>query len=197
MGENYSCAVVECCRRRVFIFVNRKHQFGQIYYQTSISSKLFVIASGEANVYGSSYYWNFRTSSFKQVACLILFVVIFWSRHQLSHVLFILGTSTYYYFCGCYESCTYFWRKVIISSGVISCLPECFKSHPLHQKIKSSWSMFTSPFFIIIFLYRCNIHPIQFRLLSDCMNGNFVARTVIQSVNLSARFANLIHLYNL
>jgi hypothetical protein len=24
-------------------------------------------------VYGSSYYWNFRTSSFKQVACLILF----------------------------------------------------------------------------------------------------------------------------
>jgi hypothetical protein len=42
----------------------------------SISSKLFIIASGgasgEANVYGSSYYWNFRTSSFKQVACLIL-----------------------------------------------------------------------------------------------------------------------------
>jgi hypothetical protein len=38
----------------------------------SISSKLFVIASGDANVYGSSYYWNFRTSSFKQVACLIL-----------------------------------------------------------------------------------------------------------------------------
>jgi hypothetical protein len=35
---------------------------------------LFVIASGggEANVYGSSYYCNFRTSSFKQVACLIL-----------------------------------------------------------------------------------------------------------------------------
>jgi hypothetical protein len=27
------------------------HQFGQIYYQMSISSKLFVIASGEANVY--------------------------------------------------------------------------------------------------------------------------------------------------
>ena len=46
------------------------------YYQMprSISSKLFVIVSGggEANVYGSSYYWNFRTSSFKQVACLIL-----------------------------------------------------------------------------------------------------------------------------
>ena len=40
------------------------------YYQ--ITSKLFVIASSEANVYGSSYYWNFRTSSFKQVACLIL-----------------------------------------------------------------------------------------------------------------------------
>jgi hypothetical protein len=36
------------------------HQFGQIYYQMSISSKLFVIASGEANVYGSSYYlWKF------------------------------------------------------------------------------------------------------------------------------------------
>ena len=50
--------------------------FGQIYYQMSISSKLFVIASGEANVYGSSYYWNFRTSSFKQVACLILFTII-------------------------------------------------------------------------------------------------------------------------
>ena len=32
------------------------HQFGQIYYQMSISSKLFVIASGEANVYGSSCY---------------------------------------------------------------------------------------------------------------------------------------------
>jgi len=30
------------------------------------------VRSGEANVYGSSYYWNFRTSSFKQVACLIL-----------------------------------------------------------------------------------------------------------------------------
>ena len=46
------------------------------YYQMprSISSKLFIIASGggEANVYGSSYYWNFKTSSFKQVACLIL-----------------------------------------------------------------------------------------------------------------------------
>jgi hypothetical protein len=25
------------------------------------------------NVYGSSYYWNFRTSSFKQVTCLILY----------------------------------------------------------------------------------------------------------------------------
>ena len=46
------------------------------YYQMprSISSKLFVIASGEANVYGSSYYWNFRTSFFKQVACLILVI---------------------------------------------------------------------------------------------------------------------------
>jgi hypothetical protein len=44
----------------------------------SISSKLFVIASGggEANVYGSSYYWNFRTSSFKQVACLILTYIV-------------------------------------------------------------------------------------------------------------------------
>ena len=30
------------------------------------------VRGGEANVYGSSYYWNFRTSSFKQVACLIL-----------------------------------------------------------------------------------------------------------------------------
>ena len=38
----------------------------------SISSKLFVMASGESNVYGTWYYWNFRTSSFKQVACLIL-----------------------------------------------------------------------------------------------------------------------------
>ena len=52
-----------------------------MYYQMSISSKLFVIASGEANVYGSSYYWNFRTSSFKQVACLILSNVIIWNRH--------------------------------------------------------------------------------------------------------------------
>jgi hypothetical protein len=51
------------------------------YYQMprSISSKLFVIASGEANVYGSSYYWNFRTSSFKQVACLILHYIITYS----------------------------------------------------------------------------------------------------------------------
>jgi hypothetical protein len=24
LGEKYSCAFVECCRRRVFIFVNRK-----------------------------------------------------------------------------------------------------------------------------------------------------------------------------
>ena len=31
----------------------------------------FASGGGEANVYGSSYYWNFRTSSFKQVACLI------------------------------------------------------------------------------------------------------------------------------
>jgi hypothetical protein len=31
------------------------------------------VRGGEANVYGSSYYWNFRTSFFKQVACLILF----------------------------------------------------------------------------------------------------------------------------
>jgi hypothetical protein len=31
------------------------------------------VCGGVANVYGSSYYWNFRTSSFKQVACLILF----------------------------------------------------------------------------------------------------------------------------
>jgi hypothetical protein len=30
------------------------------------------VRCGEANVFGSSYYWNFRTSSFKQVACLIL-----------------------------------------------------------------------------------------------------------------------------
>ena len=51
------------------------------YYQMarSIPSKLFVIASGggEANVYGSSYYWNFRTSSFKQVACLILWICFY------------------------------------------------------------------------------------------------------------------------
>ena len=33
------------------------------------------VRGGEANVYGSSYYWNFRTSSFKQVACLILAVM--------------------------------------------------------------------------------------------------------------------------
>jgi len=31
------------------------------------------VRGGEANVYRSSYYWNFRTSFFKQVACLILF----------------------------------------------------------------------------------------------------------------------------
>ena len=30
------------------------------------------VRGDEANVYESSYYWNFRTSSFKQVACLIL-----------------------------------------------------------------------------------------------------------------------------
>ena len=51
----------------------------------SISSKSFVIASGggEANVYGSSYYWNFRTSSFKQVACLILSRYIFSYQKQM------------------------------------------------------------------------------------------------------------------
>ena len=49
----------------------------------SISSKLFVIASGETNVYGSSYYWNFRTSSFKQVAYLILFTVAENVAHNL------------------------------------------------------------------------------------------------------------------
>jgi hypothetical protein len=33
------------------------------------------------NMYGSLYYWNFRTSSFKQVACLILLQLMFpkWS----------------------------------------------------------------------------------------------------------------------
>ena len=30
------------------------------------------VRGGETNVYGSSYYWDFRTSSFKQVACFIL-----------------------------------------------------------------------------------------------------------------------------
>ena len=49
----------------------------------SISSKLFVIASGETNVYGSSYYWNLRTSSFKQVAYLILFTVAENVAHNL------------------------------------------------------------------------------------------------------------------
>ena len=52
----------------------------------SISSKLFVIASGEANVHGSSYYWNVRTSSFKQVACLILHFI---------HISFKSSGSTY------------------------------------------------------------------------------------------------------
>ena len=58
----------------------------------SISSKLFVIASSEANVYGSSYYWNFRTSSFKQVACLMLNLVrstYFYNKRHL-----ILSTSS-------------------------------------------------------------------------------------------------------
>ena len=52
------------------------------YYQMprSISSKLFVIA----NVYGSSYYWNFRTSSFKQVACLIL--TSLWTSVLLTYI---------------------------------------------------------------------------------------------------------------
>ena len=35
----------------------------------------------EANVYGSSYYCNLRTSSFKQVACLILC----WKRQKIRH----------------------------------------------------------------------------------------------------------------
>ena len=30
------------------------------------------VRGGEANVYGSSYYWNFGASSFGRVACLIL-----------------------------------------------------------------------------------------------------------------------------
>jgi hypothetical protein len=39
-------------------------------------------------VYGSSYYWNFRTSSFKQVACLILHVKTF-KTDVIVHVVFI------------------------------------------------------------------------------------------------------------
>ena len=56
----------------------------------SISSKLFVIASGggEANVYGSSYYWNFRISSFKQVACLIL------SKHKFNNTILLRYVPT-------------------------------------------------------------------------------------------------------
>ena len=45
MGENYSCAVVECCRRRVFIFVNRKRStiaLG-IYRSNSLRFAYFVI----------------------------------------------------------------------------------------------------------------------------------------------------------
>jgi hypothetical protein len=34
------------------------------------------VRGDEANVYGSSYYWNFKTSSFKQVACLILYLLV-------------------------------------------------------------------------------------------------------------------------
>ena len=69
------------------------------YYQMprSISSKLFVITSGggEANVYGSSYYWNFRTSSFKQVACLILARKPITRCYNISLLLILLGSMVF------------------------------------------------------------------------------------------------------
>jgi hypothetical protein len=57
-------------------FINLDKFINHYQMPRLILSKLFVIASGEANVYGSSYYWNFRTSSFKQVACLILTIIL-------------------------------------------------------------------------------------------------------------------------
>ena len=70
------------------------------YYQMprSISSKLFVIASGEANVYGSSYFWNFRTSSFKQVAFLILEMVNCLNTIILKSFVIIVFTSILHLF---------------------------------------------------------------------------------------------------
>ena len=49
----------------ILIFVNRDLDF---FYSFKLKDN---------NVYGSSYYWNFRTSSFKQVSCLILSLYIF------------------------------------------------------------------------------------------------------------------------
>jgi hypothetical protein len=45
------------------------------------------------NVYGSSYYWNFRTSSSKQVACLILQVDMYWVHPWRYNYVDILCTS--------------------------------------------------------------------------------------------------------
>ena len=88
------CVVLESLAITVKSWVCFPTETIEFIYQMprSISSKLFVIASGESNVYGSSYYWNFRTSSFKQVAYLMLNLVrstYFWNkRHQ------ILSTSS-------------------------------------------------------------------------------------------------------
>jgi hypothetical protein len=69
-------------------FINLVKFINDYQMPRSISSKLFVIASGggEANVYGSSYYWKFRTSSFKQVACLILYTGIL----QIVYIFFLV-----------------------------------------------------------------------------------------------------------
>ena len=54
-----------------------------MYYQMprSISSKLFVIASGEANVYESSYYWNCRIFAL-QTSCLSHIISNIFNRNQ-------------------------------------------------------------------------------------------------------------------
>ena len=52
--------------------------------------------SAPDNVYGSSYYWNFRTSSFKQVACLILKQICFYQSQIVYQTRYSMICSSFH-----------------------------------------------------------------------------------------------------
>jgi hypothetical protein len=70
---------------RSHIYLMNMQSASSIWSYLLSNVNIIEIASGEANVYGSSYYWNLRISSFKQVACLKLIVL----KEQLGDILFI------------------------------------------------------------------------------------------------------------